>query len=97
MVLLSQPRSPALQPRRAGEVPLASSEPPPGVPRAGPPWEGPRRGSELFQQSPGDLSASSEMSVTGSQVCFLVTDIIVLNFLHGCYQSVTDTLGNGAF
>lgn len=38
-----------------------------------------------------------KLSVTGSEVCFLGTDIIVLNFLHGCYQSVTDTLGNGAF
>ena len=51
----------------------------------------------VVQESSGDLSASSKLSVTGSEVCFLVTDIIVLNFLCGCYQSVTDTLGNGAF
>jgi hypothetical protein len=37
------------------------------------------------------------LSVTVSKVCFSVTDIIILNFLHGYYQSVTDTLGNGAF
>lgn len=51
----------------------------------------------VVPESSGDLSASSKLSVTGSEVCFLVTDIIVLNFLRGCYQSVTDTLGNGAF
>lgn len=47
--------------------------------------------------SPSDLSAPRKLSVTVSKVCFSVTDVIVLNFLHGYYQSVTDTLGNGAF
>lgn len=42
------------------------------------------------------LSAASTMSVSAVEVCFTVTDIIALNFLRGCYQSVMDTLGKGA-
>lgn len=47
--------------------------------------------------SPSDVSATRKLPVTVSDVCCSVTDIIVLNFLHGYYQFVTDTLGNGAF
>lgn len=47
-----------------------------------------------FKRSSHNLSAASKMSVSAAEVCFTVTDIIALNFLHGCYQSVTDTLGN---
>lgn len=47
-----------------------------------------------FKRSFHNLSAASKMSVSAAEVCFTVTDIIALNFLHGCYQSVTDTLGN---
>lgn len=36
-----------------------------------------------------------QMSVSAAEGCFAVTDIIALNFVCGCYQSVTDTLGNG--
>lgn len=42
------------------------------------------------------LSAASKMSVSAVELCFTVTGIIALNFLCGCYQSVTDTLGKGA-
>lgn len=56
-----------------------------------------RGAARVVRESSSDLSASSKLSVTGSEGCFLVTVIIVLNFLRGCYQSVTDTLGNGAF
>lgn len=49
-----------------------------------------------FKQPSHNLSAASKMSVSTAEVCFTVTDIIALNFLRGCYQSVTDTLGNGA-
>lgn len=49
-----------------------------------------------FKQPSRSLSAASKMSVSAAEVCFTVTDIIALNFLRGCYQSVMDTLGNGA-
>lgn len=49
-----------------------------------------------FKQPSHNLSAASKMSVSAAEVCFTVTDIIALNFLRGCYQSVMDTLGNGA-
>lgn len=49
-----------------------------------------------FKQPSRNLSAASKMSVSAAEVCFTVTDIIALNFLRGCYQSVMDTLGNGA-
>lgn len=60
----------------------------PKVPQESPP--------PLLKQPSHNLSAASKMSVSAAEVCFTVTDIIALNFLLGCYQSVTDTLGNGA-
>lgn len=49
-----------------------------------------------LKQSSQSLSAASKVSVSAVEVCFTVTDIIALNFLRGCYQSVMDTLGKGA-
>lgn len=49
-----------------------------------------------LKQPAQSLSAASKMSVSAVEVCFTVTDIIALNFLRGCYQSVTDTSGKGA-
>lgn len=49
-----------------------------------------------LKQPAQNLSAASKMSVNAVEVCFTVTDIIALNFLRGCYQSVMDTLGKGA-